>query len=152
MDAPVFDAAALAGLMSPPMPGYLGLIDRMRAGPPLANGAPGGSDATRHFGQFADRVQDLDDDELKELYEVSFVPADALALRHAAHQVRQHGCQACPYALPVLQRLLAPLEAARNPFAPLFKALCCVMLACRPAGADRAPVSLAADVCSQESS
>ena len=131
MDAPHFDVQTLAALMSPPGPGYLSLVDNLRPGPSMPGRPPVTGEATRHLLQFAERVRDLDEDELRELYEISFAPNDAQALREAADAIRHRGCGACSVALPVLQVLLAPLEAARNPFAALFKGLCCIMLACR---------------------
>lgn len=132
MTTPLLDVESLAALMSPPAPGYLALVESLRP-VPRAPGAPGAGEAVRHFAQFAERIGDLDDDELGELYEVSFSPADADALARAADAVRADGSAAFTLALPVLQALLGPLEAARNPFAALFKGLCCVLLACRPA-------------------
>jgi hypothetical protein len=131
MDAPHFDVQTLAALMSPPSPGYLTLVENLRPGPGMAGRPQVTGEATRHLQQFAERVRDLDDEELRELYEISFAPNDAHALKEAADAIRLGGCNACSVALPVLQVLLAPLEAARNPFAALFKGLCCVMLACR---------------------
>jgi hypothetical protein len=133
MDTPLLDVQTLAALMSPPGIGYLAMIEGMRPGPPGTNGVPVTGEASRHLMQFVERVRELDQDELKELYEVSFAPNDARALREAADAVRHNGCAACSVALPVLQTLLGPLDAARYPFAALFKGLCCVMLACRAA-------------------
>ena len=83
-------------------------------------------------------MRDLNDDELEELYAVSFDQHDAPALRKAADDLLRSGCTGCSTVLPELQRLLAPLEGARNPFAALFKGPCCVMLACRSATLSRA--------------
>jgi hypothetical protein len=132
MNTPLPDVQAIAALMSPPAAGYLALVESLRP-VPRAPGAPGAGEAMRHFAQFAERIRDLDDDELGELYEVSFSPVDADALARAAEAVRANGSAAFTLALPVLQALLGPLEAARNPFAALFKGLCCVLLASRPA-------------------
>ena len=131
MNSPLFDTKLVAALLSPPAPGYLGLVDRMRTTLPFATAVPYGGEAARHLAHFAERVQDLAEDELSELYEVSFVAEDASDLLQAAAAIQHHGCAACSQALPVLQRLLQPLESARNPFAALFKGLCCVMLTCR---------------------
>ena len=139
MHAPLFDVQTLAALMSPPLPGYLALVESMRPAPSVTGGVPVAAEAIRHLVQFAERIRDLDEDELKELYEVSFAPNDALALKEAADTIRTGGCGACQVALPVLQMMLAPLEAARNPFAALFKGLCCVMLACRAQAASVSP-------------
>ena len=146
MNSPLFDTQIVAALMSPPEPGYLALVERMRGMLPF------GGEAARHLAHFAERVQDLAEDELNELYDVSFVAEDASALRQAAHAVKHHGCAACSEALPVLQRLLEPLEAARNPFAPLFKGLCCVMLTCRTMSAKTAAAGASPTTCPLESS
>lgn len=149
MDAPLLDVQSLAALMSPPVSGYLSVVEGLRPMPRPGDTQAAG-EAVRHFGQFAERIRDLDDDELKELYEVSFSPADAQALREAAEALRLQGCSACTRVLPVLQSLLGPLEAARNPFASLFKGLCCVLLACRAATVATGPGGLSDHTCSQE--
>ena len=38
MDEPIFDVTALADLMSPPTPGYVAVVDRMRTGAAAAAG------------------------------------------------------------------------------------------------------------------
>ena len=152
MNSPLFDTQIVAALMSPPEPGYLALVERMRGMLPFATALPFGGEAARHLAHFAERVQDLAEDELNELYDVSFVADDASALREAAHAVTHQGCAACSQALPVLQRLLEPLEAARNPFAPLFKGLCCVMLTCRTMSVKTAAAGATLTTCPWESS
>ena len=110
------DVDLLAALLRPPDERYLALVERARL-----EAVPIAPEAARHLQHFAERVRALDEAELEELYRESFLPADAVALRHAADQMRQWGGGR---ALPVLERLLGPLEAARNPFAVLFKAIC----------------------------
>ena len=126
MRAPLFDLEVLAALLRPPGQGYLSLIERARQ-----EAAPISPDAARHFLLFAGRVGELDEAELEELYRESFGPTEAVALRHAADQMRVSPCAACASALPEVERLLAPLESARNPFAVLFKAICVLLLTCR---------------------
>jgi hypothetical protein len=139
MTEPIFDVLAVADLLSPPSTGYLSTLDRMRgSAASTAATIPVAGEAVRHFVQFSERVRDLDDDELRELYDVSFGAVEAPLLGEAAEALRRSGCVACSRALPELQRLLAPLERARNPFAAPFKGLCCLMLACRSAGLPRA--------------
>jgi len=128
------DVDLLAALLRPPDERYLALVERARL-----EAVPASPEAARHFQHFAERVRALDEPELEELYRESFVPADAVALRHAADQMRQSGCPACGRALPVLERLLGPLEAARNPFAVLFKAICFAMPAPKALEAPEAP-------------
>ena len=145
------DTAVVAALLSPPAPGYLALVDRLRANLPSATALPYGGEAARHLAHFAERVQDLAEDELSELYEVSFVARDASDLNDAANAIKRFGCAAYAKALPVLHRLLEPLEAARNPFAALFKGLCCVMLTCRTVSEKPAP-DVGQNTCARESS
>jgi nitrate reductase assembly molybdenum cofactor insertion protein NarJ len=123
---PVFDVDLLAALLRAPGQDYLALVERMRL--EVAGVAP---EAARHFGMFAERVRELDEAELEELYRESFGPADAVALRHAAGQMPVAGCGGCGDALQELERLLPALEAARNPFAVLFKAIVVLLIACR---------------------
>lgn len=130
MTVPKFETGILAALISPPLPDYLESLDRVRAAVATADLASGG-EAVRHFGRFLERVRDLDAEELAELYSVSFTPANAESLQRAAGDLRRSGCGACPRVLPVLEELLTPLEIDRNPFAGLFKALCCLLLTCR---------------------
>jgi hypothetical protein len=152
MNSPLFDTKLVAALMSPPAPGYLALVDRMRTTLPFATAVPYGGEAARHLAHFAERVHDLADDELNELYEVSFVKEDASDLLGAARAIEHHGCAACSQALPVLQRLLEPLDAARNPFAALFRGLCCVMLTCRSLSEKTAGTGIPYTSCPLESS
>jgi len=152
MNSPLFDTKLVAALMSPPAPGYLTLVDRLRMTLPFANALPYGGEAARHLAHFAERVHDLAEDELNELYEVSFVPEDVSDLLRAARAIEHHGCAACSHALPVLQRLLEPLDAAHNPFAALFKGLCCVMLTCRDLSAKTAGTGVPYTNCPLESS
>jgi hypothetical protein len=123
---PVFDVDLLAALLRAPGQDYLARVDGMRLD--VAGIAP---EAARHFGMFAERVRDLDEAELEELYRESFGPADAVALRRAADQMRVAGCAACGDALREVERLLPALESARNPFAVLFKAIVVLLIACR---------------------
>jgi hypothetical protein len=152
MNSPLFDTKLVAALMSPPTPGYLALVERMRMSLPFAAALPYGGEAARHLAHFAERVNDLAEDELTELYEVSFVAEDASDLLRAARAIEHHGCAACSQALPVLQRLLEPLDGARNPFAALFKGLCCVMLTCRELSAKTAGPGIPYTTCPLESS
>lgn len=124
---PMFDVESVAALMLPPGDGYLELVERVRTGGP--GGPPAGiGEAARHFAQFLERVRDLDPDELAELYTVSFNADEAQALRKGAEALQRSGWEGCEFAVPVLEGLLPRLAGSRNPFAPLFTALCCVML------------------------
>lgn len=121
----------LAALLGPPARDYLAEVDRLRRA--VAGASP---EAARHLGMFAERVRELDEAELEELYRESFGPGDAVALRHVAEALRVSGPAASETALEEIGRLLAPLESARNPFAVLFKAVS-VLLLTRPAGPAR---------------
>ena len=124
MPEPPFDPALIGALLRPPDQGYLARIDRARHEATAVS-----LDAARHFGAFAERVHELDEAEFEELFRESFAPADAVALRRAAEQIDRGGWLARHDVLPILGRLLAPLDAARNPFAVLFKAICMLLLA-----------------------
>ena len=90
---------------------------------------------TRQFGEFVRRVSDLSLDEFKELYDETFphgCPLDVAALTQPATtpSLPSEAREALDIAILMLERL----EHARNPFAWLVRALCCLLLneAARP--------------------
>ena len=124
---PVVDVDLLAGLLRPPARDYLARVERLRL--EAAAVAP---EAGRHLGMFAERVRELDEAELEELYRESFTPAEAVALRRAADRLREAGSGDGGLALEEVERLLPSLDAARNPFAVLFKGICVLLMTSRP--------------------
>jgi nitrate reductase assembly molybdenum cofactor insertion protein NarJ len=121
MAADALNARLVADLLRPPTGDYLAQLEA------AARVSPG--EASRHFGLFADRVRDLTTEELQEVYRESFAPAETAALAAAAEGLALPA-PATEHVLRRLQDLLPPLEARRNPFALLFKATCCYLLAC----------------------
>jgi hypothetical protein len=119
------------------------LLERCRDAPGLP------AEAGRFLTQFADRIGDLSVDERRELYEEtlavveprgqgsangSLVPVSMLgALDEALRRVAEVPHAAADpllleHVLPAIERVLPSLEAARNPFALLLKAICFVVL------------------------
>ena len=123
-------AAQLALLLARPGPGYR----RQLAAAARAFESVGGEGA-RQFGEFVRRVSDLSLDELTELYDETFphgCPLDVAALTRPATtpSLPSEAREALDVAILMLERL----ERARNPFAWLVRALCCLLLneAARP--------------------
>jgi nitrate reductase assembly molybdenum cofactor insertion protein NarJ len=88
-----------------------------------------GGEGARQFGEFVRRVSDLSLDEFKELYDETFphgCPLDVAALAHPAPtpSLPSETREALDVAILMLERL----EHARNPFAWLVRALCCLLL------------------------
>lgn len=78
---------------------------------------------------FVDRVAELSTAELQELHDETFGragEAPAIALRLARHRT---GAVEARVALDAFTRVLDHLDADRNPFALVVRALCCVLLA-----------------------
>ena len=123
-------AAQLALLLARPGPGYR----RQLAAAARALESVGG-EVARQFGEFVRRVSDLSLDELTELYDETFphgCPLDVAALTRPATtpSLPSEAREALDVAILMLERL----ERARNPFAWLVRALCCLLLneAARP--------------------
>jgi nitrate reductase assembly molybdenum cofactor insertion protein NarJ len=123
-------AAQLALLLVRPGSGYR----RQLAAAGRAFESVGGEGA-RQFGEFVRRVSDLSLDEFKELYDETFphgCPLDVAALTQPATtpSLPSEAREALDIAILMLERL----EHARNPFAWLVRALCCLLLneAARP--------------------
>jgi nitrate reductase assembly molybdenum cofactor insertion protein NarJ len=121
MAADALDIRLVADLLRPPTASYLAQLEAVMRG--------SSGEASRHFGMFADRVRDLTTEELQEVYQESFAPAERATLAAAAEGLALPA-PATEHVLKRLQDLLPPLEARRNPFAVLFKATCCLLLAC----------------------
>jgi hypothetical protein len=120
-----FNLRLLAPLVSRPTAGYQAQVERARIDAVARH-----PEAARPLGLFGDRLKDLAADELDELYGETFTLSDQAALADAAgvFLAGETGGQAI-LTLPVFERLLPGLDAARNPFTLLFKALCCLLIA-----------------------
>jgi nitrate reductase assembly molybdenum cofactor insertion protein NarJ len=86
-------------------------------------------EAARQLDVFASRVADLSVEELQELYDETFAAGRASAVADVAHAMTHAGrapgrCEAIDVLAPALVRL----DADRNPFAYVVKALCCLLL------------------------
>ena len=93
--------------------------------------ASGSGEAARQLGLFADRVADLSTAELQELHDETFGPGRAEHAAWVARALRRDRASAedARAALDTFTRLLERLDADRNPFALVVRALCCVLLA-----------------------
>jgi nitrate reductase assembly molybdenum cofactor insertion protein NarJ len=128
------DLERLAAAMVRPGEGYLDRIEQLREALAGRHG-----EASRQLGAFTARLAGLSIDELQELFDETFDDRAARALIALSRQLTQ-----APDRVPVLgllltiEHLLPALEADRNPFVYLFKAICCVVLA-RPASGSPTP-------------
>ena len=82
------------------------------------------------MGLFAERVGDLTLDELRELYNETFGAEPMARIEPLVHQLASRHSDAVDarIAVNVLAPLLDRLEADRNPFAHVVRALCCLLL------------------------
>ncbi len=88
-------------------------------------------EAARQLGVFATRLAGLSAEELQELFDETFDRDRAAALGAlAARFAEGRGEAAGLDSLVFIEHLLPALEADRNPFVYLFKAVCCLVLAC----------------------
>lgn len=92
--------------------------------------AKGSGEAARQLGVFIDRVAELTSDELRELHDETFGEAPLRAVPAAAERLaRGRASEADARAsLDMLAPALEQLEADRNPFAYVVRALCCALL------------------------
>jgi nitrate reductase assembly molybdenum cofactor insertion protein NarJ len=128
------DLARLAAAMVRPGEGYLDRIDQLREALAGRHG-----EASRQLGAFAARLAGLSVDELQELFDETFDGRPARALIALSRQLIQAPDRVRVLdVLLTIDYLLPALEADRNPFVYLFKAICCVLLA-RPASGPPAP-------------
>lgn len=120
------DVQRVAAALARPRTGYL---KRVKADGTAIAARSG--EAARQLGVFADRIADLTIAELRELHQETFGEGalentGALAIRLARHRTDAADAR---LALDVLARVLDRLEADRNPFAYVVRALCCVLMA-----------------------
>jgi len=132
------DLERLAAVMVRPDEGYLGRIEQMRDALVSRQG-----EASRQLGVFASRLAGLSVEELQELFDETFDHRAATTLIALAGQLSQTQADRVPVldVLVTIERLLPALEADRNPFAYLFKAICCLLLA-SPSLGSPAPLSM----------
>lgn len=120
------DVQRVAAALARPRTGYL---KRVKADGTAIAARSG--EVARQLGVFADRIADLTIAELRELHQETFGEGalentGALAIRLARHRTDAADAR---LALDVLARVLDRLEADRNPFAYVVRALCCVLMA-----------------------
>jgi nitrate reductase assembly molybdenum cofactor insertion protein NarJ len=120
------DVQRVAATLRRPGVGY---VKRVRAH--AAAVAVQSGEAARQLALFAERVADLTTPELQELHDETFGRGRAHgaareALRLARHRSNPGDVRA---SLDLFAPLLERLDAERNPFAFVVRALCCVLLA-----------------------
>ena len=119
------DVQRVAATLERPRAGYRERFERARQGLKMGSGEIG-----RQLGLFSDRIGELTLDELRELYDETFgrpplTGVGLLASRLAREPAsRDDDREAVDALAPVLDRL----EADRNPFSHVVRALCCVLL------------------------
>lgn len=118
------DFEQLATVMIRPDDGYLDRVEALRESLVSRHG-----EAARQLGAFSARLAGMSIDELQELFDETF-DARAAGAVHALGNLLAHVGDAVSVldVLPTLERLLPALEADRNPFVYLFKAVCCLIL------------------------
>jgi len=121
------DVQRVASTLTRPREGYVKRVQAARVGMTSRSG-----EAARQMGVFIDRISELRTDELCELYDETFgqsVLEKAQAL--IARLVQRHtGGSEARVALEALTPILDRLEADRNPYVYLVRALCFVLLGC----------------------
>ena len=119
------DVQHVAAALARPRAGYLKRLETARVAMTARSG-----DAASQLAVFVDRIGDLTTEELRELYNETFgrgalQGTEAMALRLLR---RSASCQQARAALDALAPMLNRLEADRNPFAYVVRALCCLLL------------------------
>jgi nitrate reductase assembly molybdenum cofactor insertion protein NarJ len=91
----------------------------------------GSGEAARQLEVFSDRIGDLTIEELRELYDETFQRDTLAAIGPLISRfIRRPSSRAdARVALDTLAPMLDRLEADRNPFAHVVRALCCLLLA-----------------------
>jgi len=121
------DVQRVAATLARPRAGYLRRVRAHAAALATRSG-----EAARQLGLFADRIGDLGTAELQELHDETFGPHGGVAdAASVGVQLSRHHASAAEarLALDMYARMLDRLEADRNPFAFVVRALCCVLLA-----------------------
>jgi nitrate reductase assembly molybdenum cofactor insertion protein NarJ len=91
----------------------------------------GSGEAARQLGVFIERVAELTTEELRELHDETFSTASLAAVPRVADRLARETASHidCRATLDTLAPALERLEADRNPFAYVVRALCCALLA-----------------------
>jgi nitrate reductase assembly molybdenum cofactor insertion protein NarJ len=120
------DIQRVAAILERPRAGYLQRLGRT---PPAI--APRSGEAARQLGVFAERIEALSIDELRELHDETFRSAELGTLAALASTLarRPPDRAEARAAIDALAPMLDRLDADRNPFAYVVRALCCVLLA-----------------------
>jgi len=119
------DIQRVASALTRPRAGHVERLERARSAM-----AAGSGEVARQLGVFVDRVGDLTTEEFRELYDETFqepalADVQALAVRLARGPATLADARAAVNSLaPALDRL----EANRNPFSHVVRALCCALL------------------------
>jgi hypothetical protein len=118
------DIQRVAAMLQRPRGGYLRRLEAARQ--MLAAGA---GEVSRQLEIFADRVGDLNAEELRELHDETFhgEGANVRRLLGRLARTRTDGA-AAGAAVSALQPLLVRLDAERNPLAHVVRSLCCLLL------------------------
>jgi len=116
----------IAAALERPRPGYL---DRLTDAHVAA--ASCSVEAARQLGVFLDRIRELTLDELRELHDETFGHGAMAGVRYVALGLVRHPASRADAraALGALTPVLDRLDADRNPFAYVVRALCCLLLA-----------------------
>jgi nitrate reductase assembly molybdenum cofactor insertion protein NarJ len=124
----------VAAALERPRPGYFLRFEHARTAVAARSG-----EAARQLGVFVERIADLTLDELRELHDETFGPAAMSRVLAVALALVRHPatCGDARLALNALTPMLERLEADRNPFAYVVRALCCLLLT----RVDRSPMA-----------
>ena len=119
------DVRRLASALLRPRAGYVDRTDRTRR-----SVAARSAEAARQLDVFLGRISDLTIEDLHELHDETFFRCGRSGLDPAVRRLADApaGPEEAREALDALTPLLERLEADRNPFACVLKALCCVLL------------------------
>ena len=120
------DVQRVAAALERPCAGYMERLQRARMAMTMRSG-----EVARQLSVFADRIGDLTLDELRELHDETFQHAALASVEPLAVQLvrRPTSCADARAAVNALAPMLDRLEADRNPFAHVVRALCCLLLA-----------------------
>ena len=119
------DVRRLAAALLRPRAGYVDRIDRTRRSVAVRS-----VEAARQLEVFLGRISDLTIEDLHELYDETFFRCGWNGIDPTVRRLADApaGPEEARSALDALAPLLERLEADRNPFAYVVKALCCVLL------------------------
>jgi nitrate reductase assembly molybdenum cofactor insertion protein NarJ len=115
----------VASALERPRAGYVKRVQAARSAV-----APYACEAVRQLGFFVDRIGDLSTEELRELYDETFRRDPSPRIEPLVARLTRRATDAAEAqdALRELTPLLEHLDADRNPFAYVVRALCCRLL------------------------